>query len=457
MTYTQESIDQSQVRLTITVPPEDYKKHLEQAAVHLSERSAIKGFRKGKVPFDIAKKTFGDMAILQEALESIVQEVYYRAVIDEKLDVIGMPKIEVQKVAPDNDIVFTATVAVLPKVVLPAIEKIKVERKAKEIGDKEITETLDAIRGMNAIEKVKEGEATKTDKVVLDMDMLLDAVPIEGGQAKSYHVYLSEDHYIPGFNDHVVGLKKGDAKDFSLDFPATHYQKQLAGKKVDFKIKVHDVFDRQLPELSDELAKKLGQESVEKLKDIVRTNLIKDAEQKADEKAEVEILEALISASSIETIPEVLIDAERQKMFYELKRDLERNGITIEQYLADLKKKEDELYNDFKTQAEKRAKAALITRQIALDNNIIVSEGDIDQEIIFMKDMYKDNAEAMENLKKTEVRRSIANMLQNKKVMQWLKAKVLGLELINNDNLSHMTCPDCQKDGHDHATHHEHS
>jgi trigger factor len=428
MSYIKKDLKDSQVELTITVKPDEYRSSLEKAATRLSDRANIKGFRKGKAPFDIVKKELGDMAILQEALEDIVKKTFFEAVHTEKLETIGMPQISVEKVAPDNDIVYKATVALMPGVKLPDMKKISIKKDELKVDDKKMDETLEAVRGMHATEVIKSDGATGTDKLVIDMDMLIDNVPVEGGQSKDYQVYLSEDHYIPGFNKEVEGLKKDDKKEFSLNFPETHYQKHLAGKKVDFKVKVKEVYERQLPELSDELAKTLGQESIQALKDIIHNNMLEEAKQKVEQKAEIEILDALIEKTKFDPIPEVLIDAERQKMFYELKRDLEKNGVEISQYLADIKKTEEELYNDFKQQAEKRAKAALISRQIAVEQKIVVSDEELAEEIKKLAEMYKDQKEHLDNLKKLEVKDTIATSMQNRKVMEWLKKEVLGEE-----------------------------
>jgi len=422
-------LPKSQVELEITVVPADYIKEMEAAAGRLSQRAAIHGFRPGKAPYDIVKQSLGEIKILEEALQSIVEKNYHLAVTAEKIETIGMPEITIEKMAPGNDLVYKAVVALMPKVKLADIDKIKVEHKIKEIKDEDLNETLDAARGMNAVEVVKEGPAEGTDKLVLDFDMFLDKVPIDGGQAKNHQVYLSEQHYIPGFNEQVKGLKPGEEKEFALDFPADHYQKHLAGKKVGIKVKVKEVYARQLPELSDDLAKKLGQESVAKLKDLIRTNLEEEAKRRADQKFEIEMLDQMIAGTEFDPIPEVLIDAERQKMFYELKADLERHGVSIEQYLADIKKDEKTLFEEFKTQAEKRARAALISRQVAIENHIHVHDEEIDAEIKVMEAMYATNKEYLDKLKRPEVRDTIAISLQNRKVMEWLTAKVKGEEM----------------------------
>ena len=425
MPHTIKKLPKSQIELTIIVTPEEYQPHLEKAAERLSERTAIKGFRPGKAPYDMVKRHVGEMQILQEALESIIQKTFFDAATEEKLETIGMPHIHIEKQAPGNDVVFKATVATLPTVTLPDLKKIHVEQKAPVIDEKKVDETLDALRGMQAKEALKSGAAEGTDKLMIDMDMFIDRVPVEGGQAKKYSVYLSEKHYIPGFNEQVAGMKEGEERTFTLEFPATHYQKHLAGKKVDFTVKAKGVYERQLPEMNDDFAKALGQENVAKLRELLQTNLLEDAKRKAGQQTEIAILEQLIEKSAFDEIPDVLIDSERQKMFHELKRDLDRNGVSIEQYLQDIKRDEKQLFEDFKAQAEKRAKAALISRQIAKDQNIAVADDEVDKEVALIGDAYKDNAETQENLKKPEVRDALAVTLQNKKVMAWLKEQIV--------------------------------
>jgi trigger factor len=423
--HTRKDLPKSQVELEITVTPENYQKHLVKAAERISEHTKIQGFRPGKAPYEIVKRQVGEMGILNEALETIVQESFYTAVKEEKLETVGMPKIDIDKVAPGNDVVYKATIALIPEIKLGDFKKIKVETSAKPVTDEQIGEALENLRKIQAKEVVKNGLAEEADMVMVDMDMQLDNVPVEGGQAKDYRVYLSEDHYIPGFNKELFGLKKDDTKTFPISFPPTHYQKHLAGKTVQVNVKVKDVYERQLPELDETFAKALGQESVERLRELLRGNLIKEAEQKAEEQTEIQILDELIKSSKFGDIPDVLLDAERKKMFYELTRDLERSGISVEDYLKDIKKTEEQMFADFTEQAERRAKAALLSRQVAKEQNVVVEEKEIDAEIAALESMYRDNAEYLQNLKKPEVRNTLHTILQNKKVIKWLKDQVL--------------------------------
>ncbi|MFH1292294.1 MAG: trigger factor [bacterium] len=425
MKYISKQLPKSQVELVITVEPADYKKDLEKAAIRISERAAIKGFRSGKAPYDIVKQEVGAIKIMEEAMQTIVQSNFTQAIKQEKLETIGMPEITIEKIAPENDFVFKAIVALLPKIKLGDINKIKVTKKEANVEDGKVDEILTNLKKMQAKEVITDRKAEEKDKAVIDMEMFINKVPVEGGQAKGHAVYLNEQHYIPGLNEELVGLGKDDTKEFTLKFPKEHYQKHLAGKNVDFQIKVSDIFELQYPELNDEFAKTLGMENMDKLKSTLQTNLQKEQETKEDQRMEIEIFDKLIESSEFGEIPEILVDSEKHKMFHELKSQLSQQGIELEKYLKDLKKTEKEIHDDFAGQADKRVKSALVSRQIAMDNNIKAEKEDIKEEIELIKKTYPNDKTVEENLQKQEVLDTLAVAVQNRKVIKWLKERVM--------------------------------
>ena len=425
MQHILKQLPKSQVELEITVLPADYTKEMEAAAGRLSQRAAIHGFRPGKAPYEIVKQSLGEIKILEEALQSIVEKNYHLAVIAEKIETIGMPEITIEKMAPGNDFVFKAVAALLPSVKLADLSKIDAKKKELSVGEKEINDVLENLRKMQAIEVIKEGAATKEDKVEVAMNMFIDKVGVEGGQAPKHQVYLNEGHYIPGFADQLLGMKKDEVKEFTLKFPDEHYQKHLAGKNIDFHVKVNDVYSIEYPEINDELALKLGQKSVDGLKEILMTNLKQEAQNKEDQRIEAELLEKVILASEFGEVPDVLIKSEKQKMFYELKNSLQEQGIEFEKYLKDLKKTEDEITDDFSQRALTRVKAALISRQIAKENDIKVEKEELEKEIEAIRVTYKNDPKVEEALKRPEVLDTLSATIQNKKVVAWLKEKIL--------------------------------
>lgn len=425
MSYELKKLEKNEIELTITVAPAEYQHDLEHAAKHMAEVAAIKGFRPGTAPYDIVKQQLGEQKILETALEEIVRENFYNAVEAEKLQTVGMPMITMEKLAPGNDIVFKAKVALLPSVKLADLSKIKVDAKPTEIGEQELKAVLTDLQKMRMKEVLKDGAAAKEDKIVVDMDMFIDKVPVEGGQAKGHQVYLNEEHYIPGFAEQLHGLKKDEEKEFSLKFPKDHYQKHLAGKDVDFKVVAKDVYSLELPEINDDFAKGFGQKDLSALQSLLKDNLTKEAETKEAQRIEAAILEQIVAQSEFGDIPEVLVTSEKQKMFNELKHDLEHRGIEMEQYLLDIKKTEDEIFRDFAEGADKRVKASLVARQVAIDNDIKVDKAEVDKEVDLIQATYGNDPNVEENLKRPEVLDMVAHMVQNRKVVEFLKEKVI--------------------------------
>lgn len=427
MKYTSKTLPKSQAELVVTVSPEDYKKDLQKAAVSLSERASIKGFRPGKAPYETVKQNLGELKIMQEAMQTIVESNYTKAVKEAKLETVGMPQITIDKMAPDNDFIFKATVALLPTIKIGALDKINISKKNIGVDDKKVDETLEHLTKMQAKEVIKpaKSKASKNDKVTIDMNMSINKVPVDGGQAKNHGVYLSEQHYIPGLQDKLIGLEKGEEKEFNLKFPKEHYQKHLAGKNIDFKIKVNDVYTIEYPELTDDFAKSLGVDGLDKLKETLKENLQKEEDKKEDQRLEIEMFEKLIENSEIGEVPDVLVDHEKHKMFHELKERLSQQGIAIEKYLQDLKKTEKEIQDDFAEQALKRVKSAMISRQIALDNNLKADEKELEEEIKLIKKAYPNDKNVAENLKRPEVLDTLRTAIQNRKVIKWLKNKLV--------------------------------
>lgn len=426
MDYTINEINGSEVEIEIKLQPNEYEEDMERAAERISKEVDIDGFRQGNAPYRVIKNEVGEMKIMQEAIQTIAQRTYVQVLKQEEINSIGSPEVNVDKMAPGNEVQFTATVATMPEIDLADPTEVEVKKETKEVRDEDVQDSIDSLRKMHSEEELKEGPAEGNDKLVLDMNMSVDGVPVEGGQAKDYQVYLDQDEqHIPGFNEQVEGMEAGDEKEFSLDFPENHYQKNLAGKTVDFDVSINEVYSQELPELDEEFAKKMGQESVEGVKNLIRENLKQEAKKKEEQQFEVKLLKRLVEESEFGDIPEVLIDAEKQKMFEELKNDLDKNGVTVEEYLEDIKKTEEELLEGFTDQATKRAKTALISRKLAEKHeDLQPTQDEIEEEMDRIREANQDNEEVEERLQSQEVRGSIATTVQNRKVVKWLKDQV---------------------------------
>lgn len=418
-------LPKSQVELTIEVPYEEMGHCLEETAEAMSKASPLAGFRPGKAPYEMLKKRFGEMKILEAALDRIVGHTFFDTVKEHKLETVGQPQINVEKMAPGNPLVYKAVVALLPKIKMANWRSLKIKRQTKNIGEKEADEVLQNLRHMQAKETPVDRPSQKSDKVMIDMEIFLDKAPVDGGQAKGHAVYLNENYYIPGLPEKLLDLKKGDTREFSLSFPTEHYQKHLAGKLADFKVTVKDVFERVLPELTDELAKNVGQKNLTELRQTVINNMKLEAEQKEEQRVEIELIEGLIKQSEFDELPDSLIAGEKQKMFAELKAGLAERGISFEDYLKNLKKTEGEMAKDFEKNATERAKTALLMRELAKEEKITATEEEHNKEIKRIRELYKDNPNLEDRLNAPEINAYIDNMLVNRKIIEMIKKEIV--------------------------------
>lgn len=425
MNVTIKQLPKSQVELTISVAPEQQQPHLVAAAKKISENTNMPGFRPGLAPYDVVVAHVGEMKIMENALEAIVRETFVEAVRGHELRTVGMPEINIEKMAPHNELVYRATVSVVPTVTLPDFSKISIPVKPVAVEDAEVDRMVADLQNMHAASVETTDAADKNSRVTVDMDLFDGAVPLEGGQARGHIVEMNEAYYIPGFVDKLVGVHAGDELSFELPFPKDYSQKLYAGKNVTFKIGVRKIERRELPAVDEDFAKKLGVESVTVLRENIARNLADEHKNKAAEVADIEMMKAVIAQTNFGELPENLIDAERRKLMQDLMQSLQRHGITPEQYLADMKKSPEELEAGFGEQAAERAKMGLVTHTIAMTHNIDVTKAELETELNAIKDAYKNNEDAIKRLQLPEIQESVLNSLRNRKVMEWMREKMI--------------------------------
>lgn len=416
-------LSDTKLELTVTVPYADLSVYLDKAAAKLSEHIKLEGFRPGKVPLDIMKRQVGDLALLEEAAKLLIDRTASKTVAEhiKDEDVIGQPQLAITKLSPDQDLEYKISIDTLPVIKLQSYQGFDIKAETVSVSDEEFTKALDQLLDMQAEEKVSDKELALGDKTLVDIKMYLDSVPVDGGQAKGVSVILGKNYVVPGFDKELVGLTKGATKEFTLPFPADHHQKNLAGKQVEFAVTINEVFERHLPEVNDDFATKLGVESADKLRADIRDNLVKQKQTKADEKTELAILEQLVSANPIATLPEGLVHSEAHQMLHELERNIAGMGGKFDDYLLSIKKTHDSLLAEFKPEAEKRIKVALLMREIAKAEKLEASEGEIDAELTHLRSHYQGQPELLARFNSPEFRRELAGRIVNRLVIAKLK------------------------------------
>jgi trigger factor len=415
------TLQKNVLELEIEVSAEELKPSIEKAVSLLAQEVKIDGFRPEKVPYDVLAKQIGEMTIYEKAAELAVEKTYPKIVKEEHLETIGSPQISIIKLAPGNPLVYKATVSLVPRVKLGNYKKIKIERKKSEVPEKKVDEFLKDLRKMQTKEILTNRPAGREDKIVVDMDMFLDKVPLEAGQAKNHSIYLNEASYIPGLTDQLLDLRSGEHKEFTLPFPEEHYQKNVAGKDIEFKIRVISVFELQAPTLDDAFAKTLGQSTLDDLKTLIRRNLLTEMENKEEARLEEEVLKQVVAASRFDDIPETLVNAEARKMVHELEDALSEKGVNFHDYLKNIKKTEGDLLLDFAPRAVLRIKTVLAVKEIAVAENIGASQEEIEEEIKKLLEYYEKEPELFQRIQSDESREHLANVIKNRKTVQLLK------------------------------------
>ncbi len=409
MKVTKNIINESQIELSVEVESNDIAKYLETAANNLSRQVKVAGWREGKASYQAMKAQVGETVIWEEAAKIFISKNLDDLVADNcPRPSLGMPPVTISKLAPGNSLEFKVTVEMLPEVKLGDYKNFALKTEAVEVADKEIEKTVDELRESRTKEALVARPVAAGDKVVVDIKMFLDKVPLEGGQSKDTAIIIGKDYIIPGFDEHLLGAAKGEQREFTLLYPETHFQKNIAGKKVEFQVKVIEVYERLLPPLDDELAKPFGLKDLADLRQNIKQSILAQKEQQARDKARVKMLDQLIANASFGDLPPGLIDSELQMMLGEMEHNIAHYGGKFDDYLASIKKTRDDLKIDWHEDAVKRVKTALALRLVADTEKIQPAEAEIEHELKHLKEHYQADSRALEIINSPAYRRRLA-------------------------------------------------
>jgi len=371
-------LEKSQIELKFKLSKEELNSFVDKATKSLGKDLEIKGFRKGQAPNYIIQAEIGMERILASAAERAIKEKYLQAVKENNLEPISQPKAEILKLAPGNEFEFKLTVAVLPEVKLPDYKKAasQVVRREASISEKEIEDALKWLQKSRAKFTLLDRPAQKGDFIEIEYR----SPQINSSKKIKDGFVLGEGHFIPGFEEKLIGMKKDEEREFSLTFPEKFKRKDLAGKKADFKVKMIGVKKMEIPEINDSFAKELGGfESLKKLKENIKEGLQQEKHMAEKQRQRSEVLQRIAEDTKME-IPETLIATKKKRLLSNLKQNISQNlQISFEDYLATVKKSEKELEESFAAEAEKRIKSFLILKEIGKQENIQVTEEEIEQ------------------------------------------------------------------------------
>src|SRR5699024_10298221 len=315
--------------LTITVSAEEFDRALDQAFKKVVKDVEMPGFRKGRIPRNIFEKRFGVEALYQDAVDIVLPDAYVKAVEETGIEPVAQPDVDIEHIAKGEDLVFKAKVTVKPEVSLGEYKGLEVEEQDTTVTDDDVDEELERLQEQHAELIIKEnGTVADVDTVVIDFEGFVDGEAFEGGKAENHSLEIGSGQFIPGFEEQLIGKQSGDETEINVTFPDDYHAEELAGKKALFKVKIHEVKAKELPELDDEFAKDVDDE-VETL-DELKTKLKEELQKQSEQAAENEKRETLIEKASNNAevdIPDVMIESELDRMVQEFEQRLQMQGL----------------------------------------------------------------------------------------------------------------------------------
>lgn len=369
--------------LKITLPAEEVNKGFKKAVAKIAGQVNIPGFRKGKAPRNIIEMHYGKEAVKQEAFELVANQCYTEALEQEKLIPVSDPKVEDSVFEENKDMELTIKVTLKPEVKLGDYKELHVEKEAVEVTDEAIEEQVQGLRSRHAkmVEAEEGAVIEKGDFAIIDFAGTVDGEPFSGGEGKGYPLEVGSNSFIPGFEDQLVGLKKGDSTDVDVTFPEEYFVKELAGKQAIFKVNVQDVKRKELPELTDEyVAANSDCKTVEELRASYKERMQKAAENNAQIAYEKALIDLAVANAEFE-VPEIMIEDRVTQMIDEMRMSLEARKLTLEQYMQysgiDMKQLRERQHDA----AVENVKTDLVLDAIAKAENIQVSMEDVDSEL----------------------------------------------------------------------------
>ncbi|MFP8915515.1 trigger factor [Enterococcus innesii] len=377
--------------LTFTIAQAEIQKGLTTAFNKVKGNLNVPGFRKGKVSRQVFNRMYGEEALYEDALNAVLPEAYEAAVKEAGIDPVAQPKIDVDSMEKGHDWVIKAEVTVKPEVKLGDYKELTVEKQDREVTEEDVDARIKREQEAQAELVIKEDEAAENgDTVVIDFEGFLGEETFEGGKGENYSLELGSNSFIPGFEEQLVGTKAGDSKDVTVTFPEDYQAEDLAGKEAVFKVTVHEVKAKELPELDDEFAKDVDDsvESLAELKEKYRAELTETKEKAAeDAKDEAAIRQAVENAEIVE-LPHSMVHDEVHRSMDEFLNNMQRQGISPEMYYQLTGSTEADLHTQFEGEAETRVKTNLVIEAIAKAEGLEATEEDIENEIKELSEAY---------------------------------------------------------------------
>ena len=406
-------------RLTITVPAESVDNAVKSRLQQLAKTQRINGFRPGKVPVSVIKKRYGQ-AVRQEVAGDVMQQNFYQAIVQEKINPAGMPSFELTKDQDGEDLEFVAKFEVYPEVEVKGVDDIEIEKTVVEIADEDLDNMLETLQKQHGEWKEVKRKARKDDRMVIDFVGTIDGEEFDGGKAEDFTLELGKDRMIPGFEKPLVGAKKGEEVIVDVTFPEDYRAEALKGKEAQFTVNVKKVEGLTLPKVDEEFAKLFGIEDgdVEALKAEVRKNMERELGQTLKTQLKEEVIAKLLEKNELD-LPAALVDQEVNALREQAKQRFSQQGggQNLPDLPADL----------FKDNAQRRVSIGLLLGEIIKQNDLKADQEKVDSLIETMASAYEDPQEVVDYYKNNqELMQQMQNVALEEQAIEWVvgQAKV---------------------------------
>ena len=383
-------IENAKAEMTVTLDGEKWKNAIESAFRKLAAKVEVKGFRKGQAPKHLVEKYISHNETLLDAAESLAQKALEDGIEEHDVTLIDRPELKVDEIN-DDKCVLTFVCPVLPDVKLGDYKKLKYKEEEAKVEETEINDQIVTLLNQKADLELKEdGEVEDGDTVVIDFEGFKDGVPFEGGKADNYDLVIGSNSFIPGFESQLIGMKSEETKEIDVKFPDDYQAEEMKGQPATFKVTVHEIKKKVLPELNDEFVEELkyeGVKTVEDLKNYTKDNLLKRKQDDAKRKAEDDLVDSLVDMTEVE-IPDVLIKSETDNIVSNYEQNMMQQGFSLADFLKMTGQKMEDFRDSLKENAIKRIKTNLALQEIARNEKVEISEEEVDEEYKRLSEMY---------------------------------------------------------------------
>ncbi len=393
-----EKLEKSMAELQFSIDAAAFKAEVEKVFKTEGKKYAVQGFRKGKAPRSLIEKMYGADVFTYDAINNLFPTEYEAAVKAADVEVVGRPEVTVDSASETEGVVLTVQVAVKPEVKLGAYSGLTVEKTVHTVEESAVDAEIKRVQERNARELTRDGAAENGDIVDIDFEGFQDGVAFEGGKAEHYQLTLGSGSFIPGFEEQVVGHAACEEFDVNVTFPEEYQAAELAGKPAVFKIKLHEVKYKELPELDDDLAKDCSEyDTLEEFKESIRKSNQEQLDKQDNLAVENALVDQVIEGMEAD-IPQAMYESRMDELVNDFAFRVEQQGLSLEQYLQYMGQTVEQFRTSFMPQAEKQVKIRLALEAVAKAENIVASEDDVNAEIKRIAEQYKMEEEKVREL-----------------------------------------------------------